>query len=143
MSNGPKAKDYRHGKVPNDGNGMVGGKWWGMKRLAYKDIKVSDLTECITDTDKAEKALEWLEERIGETFRVEAYFHIGSDESVGMPEICEWDEGFDPEQKVFDAIKTCPYLDGEAQAEMMFDLANICEDEDGYEFYEIDVPERD
>ena len=143
MSNRPKAKDYRHGRVSNEGNGMVGGKWWGMKRLAYKDIKVSDLTECITDTDKAEKALKWLTEKIGETFRVEAYFSVGKDESVGIPEYCEMYEGFDPDDSVFDAIKTCPYLDGEAQGAMMFDLANLCEDEDGYEFYEIDVPERD
>lgn len=138
----PKIKSYHKGRVGNDGNGMVGGKWANTTRLAYKDIPVKKLTECISDADKAGKCLKWLTEKIGETFRVEAYFDTGYDHSVGLSEYCEMNEGFDPEQVVFDAIKSCPLMSEEDKARMMFDLANICEDEDGYELYEIDYPEE-
>ena len=141
MSNRPKSKDYRHGRVSNDGNGMVGGKWWGVKRLAHKDIKVSDLTESITDTDKAEKALEWLTERIGETFRVEAYFHIGSDESVGMAEICDLYESYVPEE-FCKAVDACPFLTQTESDALKAKVQEIAEDEDGYELYEINYPEE-
>lgn len=137
----PKIKSYHKGRVGNEGNGMVGGKWANTTRLAYKDIPVEKLTECISDADKAEKCLKWLTEKIGETFRVEAYFNCGYDHSVGLSEYCEMDEGFDPEQVVFDAIKSCP-ASGEEVFLMMVELANICEDEDGYELYEIDYPDE-
>ena len=137
----PKIKSYHKGYVGNDGNGMVGGRWANTTRLAYKDISVERLTECISDADKAEKCLLWIKEKVGETFRVEAYFNVGYDHSVGLSEYCEMDEGFDPEQVVFDAIKSCP-VSGEEVCLMMVELANICEDEDGYELYEIDYPEE-
>ena len=137
----PKIKSYHKGRIGNDGNGMVGGKWANTTILAYKDIPVKKLTECISDEEKAEKCLSWLKEKIGETFRVEAYFDCGYDHSVGLSEYCEMNEGFDPEQVVFDAIKSSP-VSSEDICKMMFDLANICDDEDGYELYEIDYPEE-
>lgn len=133
----PKIKSYHKGWIGHDGNGMVGGRWANTTILAYKDIPVKKLTECISDTDKAEKCLKLLTEKIGETFRVEAYFDCGYDHSVGLSEYCEMNESFDPDEVVFDAIKSCP-----ASSLMMVELANICEDEDGYELYEIDYPEE-
>lgn len=137
----PKIKMHRKGRVGNDGNGMVGGRWENTTRLAYKDIPVERLVECISDDDKAEKCLSWLKEKIGESFRVEAYFDVGYDHSVGLSEYCDMHEGFDPEQEVFDAIKSCP-VSGEEVCWMMVELANICEDEEGYELYEIDYQEE-
>lgn len=137
----PKIKSYHKGRIGHDGNGMVGGRWANTTRLAYKDIPVEKLTECISDEDKAEKCLEWLTEKIGETFRVEAYFDCGYDHSVGLSEYCEMNEGFDPEDVVFDAIKSCPVSLDEVSL-MMLELNDICEDEDGYELYEIDYPEE-
>ena len=138
----PKIKSYHKGWIGHDGNGMVGGKWANTTILAYKDIPVKKLTDGISDEEKAEKCLSWLTEKIGKTFRVEAYFDCGYDHSVGLSEYCEMNESFDPEQIVFDSIKSCSLMDEEDKARMMFDLANICEDEDGYELYEIDYPEE-
>lgn len=138
----PKVKKHRKGRVGNDGNGMVGGRWENTTRLAYKYIPVERLVECISDDDKAEKCLEWLKEKIGESFRVEAYFDCGYDHSVGLGEYCDMHESFDPEQAVFDAIDSCPWLSPGEKHEMTGWLYEICEDEDGYELYEIDYPEE-
>lgn len=138
----PIIKNQSNGRVGNDGNGMVGGKWANTTILAYKDIPVKKLTECISDADKAEKCLKWLTEKIGKTFRVEAYFDYGYDHSVGLSEYCEMNEGFDPEQVVFDAIDSCPWLSPGERHEVTGWLYEMCDDEDGYELYEIDYPEE-
>lgn len=135
----PIIKNHRKGSVGNDGNGMVGGRWESATRLAYKDINVADLTERMTDTDKAEKFIKWLEEKIGsETFRVEAYFDVGYDHSVGIDSYCEMNEMFEPELPIYDLIEDCPLISGTEKSFITFDLASICEEEDGYELYEID-----
>ena len=138
----PKIKSYHKGRVGNDGNGMVGGRWANTTRLAYKDISVERFTECISDVDKAEKCISWLKEKIGESFRVEAYFDCGYDHSVGLSEYCEMNESFDPEQEVLGAIDSCPWLSPDERLELTGWLYEICEDEDGYELYEIDYPEE-
>ena len=50
----PIIKNQSKGIVGHDGNGMVGGRWANATRLAYKDIPVEELTECISDEEKAE-----------------------------------------------------------------------------------------
>ena len=137
----PIVKNQSNGIVGHDGNGMVGGRWANTTILAYKDIPVKKLTECISDEEKAEKCLSWLKERRGETFRVEAYFDCGYDHSVGMDSYCEMNEGFDPEDVVFDAIDSCPWLSYGERHEVTGWLYELCEDEDGYELYEIDTEE--
>lgn len=138
----PKIKSYHKGWIGNDGNGMVGGRWANTTILAYKDIPVKKLTEGISDEEKAKKCLSWLKERIGETFRVEAYFDTGYDHSVGLSEYCEMNEGFDPEQVVFDSIDSCPWLSPGERHEVTGWLYELCDDEDGYELYEIDYTEE-
>lgn len=134
----PKIKNHHKGRVGNDGNGMVGGRWENTTRLAYKDISVERLTECISDAEKAKKCLLWLKEKIGESFRLEAYFDEGYDYSVGLDSYCDMNESLDPDQVVLDAINTCPSLTPDEKDEMKGYLFDICDDEDGYEFYEID-----
>lgn len=138
MSTRPTIKNYRSGYASNEGNGMVGGAWENTTRLAYKDVSVERLTECISDEEKAGKCLSWLTEKIGETFRVEAYFDVGYDKSVGLDSYWEMNESFDPEQEVFEAIDCCPWISPSEKHEMRELLYEICEDEDGYELYEID-----
>lgn len=142
MTRRSKIKKYRKGYVRPDGNGMTGGRWANTTRLAYKDIAVEKLTECISDDDKAEKCLSWLKEKIGEYFRVEAYFDCGYDHSVGLSEYCDMHEVFYPEQKVYNAIANCTWLDPDEKQEICGLVDEICEDEDGYELYEIDYPEE-
>ena len=141
MSNRPKAKDYRHGRVPNDGNGMVGGKWWGMKRLAHKEI---NLAEIVPENGFEEAVCAYfIEKGFGDVYawiEVEAYFHIGSDESVGMPEICDLDESFIPDG-FCEAVDACPFLTKPESDALKAKVCEIADDEDGYELYEIDVPE--
>lgn len=137
----PLVKKHSKGYVPNGGNGMIGGRWANTTRLAYKDINVSDLTNSISDTDKAEACLKWVTDRIGETFRVEAYFDCGYDHSVGVPEYCEMNESLDPDKSVFEAFD-CPMLTLKEKSDVMDALADICDDEDGYELYEIDYPDE-
>lgn len=134
----PKIKNHRKGVVGHDGNGMVGGRWESATRLAYKDVPVTSLTECISDEDKAEKCLKWLTEKVGETFRVEAYFDCGYDHSVGLGSYCEINEWFEPDEEVTDAIDSCPWLTTEDKIEMTSHLDDICADEEGYELYDLD-----
>lgn len=134
----PIVKSHRKGYVSNDGNGMVGGRWESATRLGYKDINVETLTKCISDVDTAEKFLSWLYERIGEDFRVEAYFDVGYDNSVGIGNYCEMDESLDTEQSVIDAIDYCPWLSYKEKHEIFGRLDEIKEDEEGYKLYEID-----
>jgi hypothetical protein len=139
----PIIKRSSHGYASNDGNGMVGGRWAGCTHLAYKDIKVDELTECITDTDKAEKVALWLKERIGETIRVEAYFNEGYDHSVGIPYYCDLEESFDPHQKVYDAIDSCPDMTGDEKDTMKGWCWDLSDEEEGYEFYDYGYPDPD
>lgn len=139
----PLIKRQYRGRVGNDGNGMVGGRWWSCTRLAHKEIPIADLIPDRADPDAV--CAYFIEKGWGDDYpfvEVEAYFTTGADESVGLPEICDLDESFVPAD--FDkAIDDCPFLtkpDGEALKDKVRDIAD---DEDDYVFYEIDVPEKE
>ena len=133
----PLIKNYCRGSVPRDG--MTGGRWENTTRLAYKDIPVERLTECISDEEKAEKCLSWLKERIGESIRVEAYFDVGYDHSVGLDNYCDmYSNPFPPDQSVVDAISFCPVVSAKDRLKIGDTLSDIAEEEEGYELYEID-----
>lgn len=138
MSN-PIVKSSRRGYAPHDGNGMVGGSWANNEVLARKSVDVERLTKkTVSDTDKAEKCQEWLTDKIGDSFLVEAYFNVGYDHSVGLDYYCDLSEYLDPDQEVFDAIDACPFLTPEERIAMLGLLDDICSDEEGYECYDVD-----
>ena len=143
MSNRPKSKDYRHGRVPNDGNGMIGGRWWSCTRLAHKEIPLTDLIPERPDYDAV--SAYFIEKGWGDDYpfvEVEAYFTTGADESVGLREICDLDESFVPED--FEkAVDDCPFLTQPESDALKEKVREIADDEDGYEFYEIDYPEKE
>ena len=138
----PFVKNFRKGVVPNDGNGMVGGKWWGCSRLAHKEIPLADL---VPDSASADAVCAYLiENGFGDIYafvEVEAYFDVGSDESVGLREICDLDESFIPDG-FEDAVNGCPFLTQPESDALMEKVREIADEGDGYEVYEIDDPER-
>jgi hypothetical protein len=139
MNDRPIIKKANSGFVGHDGNGMVGGSWANTEILARKSVDVERLTEkVVSDTDKAEKCYEWLTDKIGDSFFVEAYFNVGYDHSVGLDYYCDLSEWLDPDQEVFDAIDSCPWLTPEEKVAMLGYLYDICAEEDGYELYDID-----
>lgn len=89
-------KNYSSGFAGHEGNGMVGGRWWGCQRLGYKQIYWDEIL------DKIEEIVRGVPE-----FKAEAYFDVGSDESVGMPYYCDLDERLRPED-AFDDIDALP-----------------------------------
>ena len=137
----PFVKNFRKGVVPNDGNGMVGGKWWGCSRLAHKEIPLADL---VPDSESADAVCAFfIEKGWGDLYafvEVEAYFDVGSDESVGLREICDLDESFIPDG-FEDAVNECPFLTQKESDALMEKVREIADEGDGYEFYEIDSPE--
>lgn len=142
MTKRPFVKNFRKGVVPNDGNGMVGGKWWGCSRLAHKEIPLADL---VPDSASADAVCAFFIEKgwggLYAFVEVEAYFDVGSDESVGLREICDLDESFVPDG-FEDAVNECPFLTQKESDALMEKVREIADEGDGYEFYEIDDPER-
>lgn len=141
MTKRPFVKNFRKGVVPNDGNGMVGGKWWGCSRLAHKEIPLADLVPDIASTDAV--CAFFIEKGWGDLYafvEVEAYFDVGSDEAVGLREICDLDESFIPDG-FEDAVNGCPFLTQPESDALMEKVREIADEGDGYEFYEIDSPE--
>lgn len=141
MTKRPFVKNFRKGVVPNDGNGMVGGKWWGCSRLAHKEIPLADL---VPDSASADAVCAFFIEKgwggLYAFVEVEAYFDVGSDESVGLREICDLDESFIPDG-FEDAVNECPFLTQKESDALMEKVREIADEGDGYEFYEIDSPE--
>lgn len=140
--NRPIIKGYRSGRVGHDGNGMVGGSWWGQSHLGYKDICIDDILPPPTEqnSDRLEWAFNWLVEKLNdETFRVEAYFDEGMDESVGQGYGYDLDETFPPEDDVTRMIFVCPYLTV-AESRHILDVVipEISEEGKGYELYDAD-----
>ena len=136
----PKIKDYRHGKVGNDGNGMVGGRWWGATVLGYADIDFMPALESINDDSHFSDVFDYLVEKLGGyTVRVEAYFNVGKDESVGLPEYCDMDEWFEPEDFIT-AVNECPFLSKSERMRVLTDMGALIEntDESDYELYDVD-----
>ncbi len=143
QSTRPIVKNYRKGRVPNDGNGMVGGKWWGAQRLAHKEIPLADLIPDRADPDAV--CAYFIEKGWGDLYafvEVEAYFDVGSDESVGLREICDLDESFIPDG-FEDAVNECPFLTQPESDALIEKVQEIADKDDDYEFYEIDEPDPD
>ena len=139
VMNRPKIKNYRSGSVGNDGNGMVGGKWWGCQRLGYADIDFTPALESINDDSHFADVMDNLVETLGGyTVRVEAYFDVGRDESVGLSNYCDLDEWFEPEDFI-SAVNQCPFLSKSERMRVLTDMgALIDESEDKFELYDID-----
>lgn len=138
MNDRPIIKKANSGFVGHDGNGMVGGSWANTEILARKHVDVSRLAESVADEEKSAKCLEWLTEKIGESFLLEAYFDCGYDHSVGISSYCDLNEWLDPDEEVTDAIESCPWLTPDEKVAMLGYLYDICADEEGYELYDID-----
>lgn len=95
----PIVKNFHSGTAGNEGNGMVGGKWWGCKRLGYKDVEWADIICTLDDVTLNLRQ---------DQFRVEAYFSEGSDESVGMPYYCDLEKKFDTPEDTIKDIENAP-----------------------------------
>ena len=104
--------------------------------LGFKDIETSELVEGIEDSDLAEKCLEWLKERLGETFRVEAYISHGYDNSVGLDAYFALNESLDCDEAE-KAINDLPYLAYDEKCTLRKRLWELQEDDD-YELYDLD-----
>ena len=134
-------KDYKKGFVPRDGNGMVGGRWWGCKRLGYASFGHLKYLGSVIDDDRLETLLKWFKEKTGgEEFKVEAYIEVGSDESVGLPNICDLDEVLPVDEGIYQAIHDCPFLDALEKGKVRETLGRKLEDleAEDFELYEID-----
>ena len=144
MSTRPKIKHFRKGVASNEGNGMVGGKWWGATVLGYADIDFTPALDSITDDSRFNDIFSWLQEKLGsDIVRVEAYFNVGKDDSVGLPEYCDMDEWFEPDDFI-NAINECPFLSKSERMRVLTDMGALIEntDESDYELYDVDY-ERD
>lgn len=123
---------------------MVGGKWWGCQRLGYADIDFTPSLESINDDSHFSDVYDYLVETLGgDRVRVEAYFNVGSDESVGLPDYCDLDEWFEPEDFIT-AVNECPFLSKSERMRVLTDMGVMLDglDEDNYELYDIDYPEE-
>lgn len=140
MSKRPKIKNYHKGVASNDGNGMVGGRWWGATVLGYADIDFTPALESINDDSHFSDVHDYLVETLGgDRVRVEAYFNVGKDDSVGLPEYCDLDEWFEPDDFI-NAINECPFLSRAERMRVLTDMGALIEntDESNYELYDVD-----
>ena len=129
------------GRVPNEGNGMVGGAYAFCTRLAYKKIEIWPALRCLIARVDYEDICKWFEDNYDAngTATVEAYFTVGYDHSVGVSDSCEEDERFGPDG--FDeTVNRCPYLNDEERFYIITAMDDMVDDipEDDFEFYEID-----
>lgn len=129
----PIIKNFRKGRVSYDGNSMVGGRWWGCDHLAYKTTEPCDFIGFIDDEDRYKEAEKWFEEHGLGTVKVEAYFHVGEDESTGSVS-CDLDEWFYPEG-FDDKVEECPHLTEDEKVKVMNWMQDFSEDEKHYELY--------
>ena len=141
MNNRPILKDHRYGRVSNDGNGMVGGRWESSTVLAYKDRYLCDIIDCITDEVKSNEVFTWLKDKLGDPIRFEAYFDMGYDYSVGLDSYCDLDESFLPEDAE-DAVNECPLLNDNEKKFIVSKMQDIADESEGYVFYEFDCEEE-
>ena len=141
MSNRPIIKSSYSGRVPNEGNGMVGGTYAFCTRLAYKKIEIWPALRCVSARGDYEDIKEWFIDNYDANgmATVEAYFTVGYDHSGGVNSSCEEDERFLPEG-FEDAVYRCPYLDGDEWIDINMKMSDMVDDipEDEFEFYETD-----
>lgn len=146
MSNRPIIKNYRSGRVGNDGNGMIGGSWWGCQHLGYVEVYVSDMIDDLEGDefgDRIESVCAWLSENDHETVTIEAYINEGEDESTNAYEF-DVDEVFYPDE--FDEwINECPYLLEPEKEAIIKKFGDYVDNLDAHEFelYEPDYPDFD
>ena len=144
MSNRQIIKNYRSGRVGNDGNGMVGGRWWGCQHLGYVEVCVTDVIDSLEGDefgDRIENVCKWFEENDHEIATVEAYVNEGEDNSTNSYEF-DVDEVFYPEE-VDDWIRECPFLfdfEKDAFIKKFGDYVDGLDAHD-FELYEPDYPE--
>ncbi len=144
MSNRPIIKNYRSGRVGNDGNGMVGGSWWGCQHLGYVEVYVADIIDELEGDeggDRADKVYGWLVENDHEIITVEAYIDEGEDNSTNCYTF-DVDETFYPEE--FDEwIRECPYLSDEEKEAIIKKFGDYVDGLDAHDFelYEPDYPD--
>lgn len=141
MSNRPIVKSSYSGRVSNEGNGMVGGKYAFSTVLAYTKIEIWPALRCLIARVDYEEIKKWFEDNYDAngTAIVEAYFTVGYDHSVGVGNYAEEEERFEPEG--FDeAVNRCPYLDDEERFYIQMKMSEMVEDipEEDFEFYEMD-----
>ena len=137
MSTRPLIKNYRSGYAPNDGNGMVGGAWWGCEHLAYAEAYITDFIELPDEESimsRWPKIADWFREK--NDVVIEAYIEIGEDKSTNYSG-CEVDEVFYPED--FDeTVNDCPYLSEQEKRDTIKKFREFVDrlDTEDFEFYD-------
>lgn len=118
------------GRVPNDGNGRIGGDWLSATYLCSKWVSI----ESITDD---EAVASWLANRVeDDAVEVQAYLNSGYDHSVGCYSYCEVYEVL--ESDLLDAINDCPLLTDDEREKMVEKYEDIVWNTDDYESDEED-----
>lgn len=138
----PTIKNYRSGYASNEGNGMVGGAWWGCEHLAHAEAYVTDFIELPDEESimsRWPKINDWFMEK--DKVVIEAYIEIGEDNSTNYSS-CDVDEVFYPEE--FDErVNACPYLSEQEKQDTIKKFREFVDrlDTEDFEFYDADYPD--
>lgn len=135
----PKIKNYHKGYASNDGNGMVGGKWWGCERLAYKTVYITDHIDIPVHDDfgaRWDKVVDWFDGK--DELVIEAYIEIGEDKSTNYSAY-DLDEVFYPDE-FDDLVGLCPYLSDPEREDAITKFRSFVDELDAgdFELYELD-----
>lgn len=146
MSSRPIIKNYSHGRASNEGNGMIGGRWWGCQHLAHLDVYVYEFLNDVETSDdlgdRWEKICAWFESEDKEMVTIEAYINEGEDESTNCYEF-DVDETFYPTE--FDEyINACPLLTESEKENAIRKFGEYVDNCDAHDFdlYEPDYPDE-
>lgn len=132
----PSIKNYRHGSVSPDGNGMTGGRWWGCERLGYRCVSISEQLDPSISDERYKEISEWFYAKNYDDVVIEAYIELSEDTSTNYSG-CEIDEVFYPEE--FDKrINECPLLTDDEKAKAINDFNKYV---DGLEACDFDLYE--
>lgn len=145
MNYRPVVKNIKSGYASHDGNGMVGGKWSGCDRLAYKGEYISQHIDPakVKNTDEV---CDWLEKNHLNFVTIECYITFDDDDSTDCHTRCI-DEVFYPE-KFDERINSCPYLTDKEKAIVIKDFKEYVDnlEETDYRLYDLaydDDPDED
>ena len=137
MKGRPIIKNECSGYASNDGNGMVGGRWYGCDRLAYRGEYISQHIDIdkVSDTDAV---CDWLEKNHLDFVTIECYIEFDDDFSTNHHSVTI-SELFYPEE--FDErINKCPHLTDEEKKKTIAAFKEYVEglEETDFRLYEID-----
>lgn len=139
MKNRPVIKKEGSGFASHEGNGMVGGRWSGCERLAYKSVYISDHID--QKHSIIEKASEWLNKHNLDSITVECYIEFDDDDSTNHHSVTI-DELFYPDE--FDErINKCPYLTKKQKAKTIENFKRYLDELEysDFQLYDLYEPE--